>query len=197
MSKKKQKSNAKSELTVKQKKFANEYIKTGNATQSAINAGYAKKTAYRTGADNLRKPQIKAYIDKQLDKIESDKIMGAKETLQLLTSIARGEGHTKQLMKYRDQTWFEDVPPSFRDRLDAAKEILKRYPTSELEKAQIKRAQAEAVRAEAEADVAKAQAQRLHTVTDKTAQKMDQLSTEDLRKLASMVGGDDNNGDQS
>lgn len=187
----------KQKLTPKQKKFADEYIKTGNATQSAINAGYKKKSARFSGAENLTKPYIKAYIDKQLDKIESDKIMGAKEALQLLTSIARGEGHTKQLVKYRDQTWFEDVPPSFRDRLDAAKEILKRYPTSELEKAQIKRAQAEAVRAEAEANVAKAQAQRLHTVADKTAQKMDQLSTEDLRKLASMVGGDDNNGDQS
>lgn len=197
MSKKKQKNNAKSKLTTKQKKWADEYIKTGNATQSAINAGYSKKTAKQIGTENLAKPVLKAYIDKQLDKIESDKIMGAKEALQLLTTIARGEGHTKQLMKYRDQTWFEDVPPSFRDRLDAAKEILKRYPTSELERAQIKRAQAEAVRAEAEADVAKAQAQRLHTVADKTAQKMDQLSTEDLRKLASMVGGDDNNGDQS
>lgn len=191
MSKKKQKSNAKPELTVKQKKFANEYIKTGNATQSAINAGYAKKTAYRTGADNLRKPQIKAYIDKQLDKIESDKIMGAKETLQLLTSIARGEGHTKQLMKYRDQTWFEDVPPSFRDRLDAAKEILKRYPTSELEKAQIKRAQAEAVRAEAEANVAKAQAEQLHTVADKTREKMAKLTVDELRKIASLAGEKD------
>lgn len=190
MSKKKQKSNAKSELTVKQKKFANEYIKTGNATQSAINAGYAKKTAYRTGADNLRKPQIKAYIDKQLDKIESDKIMGAKEALQLLTTIARGEGHTKQLMKYRDQTWFEDVPPSFRDRLDAAKEILKRYPTSELERAQIKRAQAEAVRAEAEAEVAKAQSEQLRTVSNNTREKMAKLSVEELRSIAKMAGED-------
>lgn len=197
MSKKKQRDNVKTQLTPKQRKFADIYIKTGNATQSAIEAGYKKKNARFVGAQNLTKLNIKEYIDAGMQKLESKKIMGAKEALQLLTTIARGEGHTKQLMKYRDQTWFEDVPPSFRDRLDAAKEILKRYPTSELERAQIKRAQAEAVRAEAEADVAKAQAQRLHTVADKTAQKMDQLSTEDLRKLASMVGGDDNNGDQS
>jgi phage terminase small subunit len=36
-----------SELTLKQQKFIDYYIQTGNATQSAINAGYSKKTAYK------------------------------------------------------------------------------------------------------------------------------------------------------
>lgn len=38
-------------LTIKQKKFADEYIISGNATQSAIKAGYSEKTAGQTGAD--------------------------------------------------------------------------------------------------------------------------------------------------
>lgn len=33
------------ELTPKQKKFADNYIESGNATQSAIKANYSKKTA--------------------------------------------------------------------------------------------------------------------------------------------------------
>ncbi|MXW77963.1 MAG: terminase small subunit [Gemmatimonadetes bacterium] len=33
-----------------------------NATQAAIRSGYSPKTAYRTGADNLRKPQIAEAI---------------------------------------------------------------------------------------------------------------------------------------
>lgn len=191
MSKKRKKAN-KPKLTVKQKKFADEYIKTGNATQSAITAGYSENTAQQTGSENLLKPVIKQYIDAQMEKLESHKIMGAKEALELLTSIARGESRTKQLMKFRDSTWFEDVPPSFRDKMDAAKEILKRYPLSDMDKAQIKKAQAEAVKAEAEAQVAKAQAEQLHTVTDKVRDKMDQLSTEDLRKLAKLTGDEDN-----
>lgn len=98
-----------------------------------------------------------------------------------------------RILKYGED---KDVLQAIRIILDNG-EMLNSESSKQLEKAQIKRAQAEAVRAEAEADVAKAQAQRLHTVADKTAQKMDRLSTEDLRKLASMVGGDDNNGDQS
>ena len=48
----------KDKLTPKQKKFCDEYLKLGNATQAAKNAGYSEKTAYRTGADNLKVPHI-------------------------------------------------------------------------------------------------------------------------------------------
>ena len=51
-------------LTAKQKRFCDEYLIDLNATQAAIRAGYSEKTAYRTGADNLRKPQIEEYIAK-------------------------------------------------------------------------------------------------------------------------------------
>ncbi|WP_161935081.1 terminase small subunit, partial [Lactococcus lactis] len=36
-------------LTEKQKRFCDEYIKLGNATQAAINAGYSKRTARSQG----------------------------------------------------------------------------------------------------------------------------------------------------
>lgn len=180
----------KPKLTVKQKKFADEYIKTGNATQSAISAGYKKKAAYKTGAENLKKPQIKEYIESKMKDIEDSKIMSAKEALELLSDIAKGKTRTKQRFKFQDQTWLEDIPPSYMDMMSAAREILKRYPLSELDKAQIKKAQAEAIKAEAEAQVAKAQAQQLHTIEDKTREKMDKMSTDDLRKLARLTGDD-------
>lgn len=40
-------------LTTKQKRFADNYIKTGSATQSAIEAGYSKKTAPTIASENL------------------------------------------------------------------------------------------------------------------------------------------------
>jgi phage terminase small subunit len=74
-------------LTPRQKKFADNYIEIGNATQSAVKAGYSKKTARVI----LLKPAIKTYIDKKIKEIESHKIMDAKEAMELLTRIARGE----------------------------------------------------------------------------------------------------------
>lgn len=54
------------ELTDKQRLFCDEYLIDFNATQAAIRAGYSEKTAYRTGADNLKKPQIQTYIEKRM-----------------------------------------------------------------------------------------------------------------------------------
>lgn len=37
----------------------------GNATQAAIRAGYSPKTAYQSGAENLKKPQIAALLSEK------------------------------------------------------------------------------------------------------------------------------------
>jgi phage terminase small subunit len=45
-------------LTRKQTLFVAEYLLHFNATRAALAAGYSPRTAYRTGFENLRKPQI-------------------------------------------------------------------------------------------------------------------------------------------
>ena len=108
-------------LTLKQKKFADEYIISGNATQAAIEAGYSKKTAYQTGAENLRKPQIKSYIDERLKVIESKKTATQQEVIEYLTSVMRGEQREQTLIGMGQgfqETIYIDV--SAKDRLKAA-----------------------------------------------------------------------------
>lgn len=78
-------------LTPKQKAFADYYIETGNATESAIKAGYSKKTAYSIGEQNLKKLEVKKYIDERMKQIESDRIADAKEVMEYLTSVMRGQ----------------------------------------------------------------------------------------------------------
>ena len=78
-------------LTAKQRLFADEYIKSGNATQSAIKAGYSPKTVRSIGQENLTKPDIKSYIDAKMAEIESHKIADAKEVLQFYTRVLREE----------------------------------------------------------------------------------------------------------
>lgn len=78
-------------LTIKQQKFADEYIITGNATESAIKAGYSKKTARSIGQENLTKPDIKEYVEKRLDELASERVANQQEVLETLTRILRRE----------------------------------------------------------------------------------------------------------
>ena len=78
-------------LTLKQQRFADEYIISGNATEAAIKAGYSKKTARSIADENLTKPDIKTYIDEKLKELSDKKIADQQEVLAYLTSVLRGE----------------------------------------------------------------------------------------------------------
>lgn len=63
-------SKTKEELTGKQKRFCEEYIFDFNATRAAKTAGYSEDTAGAIGFENLRKPEIQAYIKELQDDLE-------------------------------------------------------------------------------------------------------------------------------
>lgn len=75
-------------LTDKQKKFIDEYLVDLNATQAAIRAGYKEKAAYRTGAENLRKPQIQEEIQKRMEDRQKRTEITQDMVLQELAAIA-------------------------------------------------------------------------------------------------------------
>ena len=78
-------------LNARQNSFCEFYVASGNATESAIKAGYSKKTADRIASENLRKLELKKYIDELMQKLESERIASAEEVLQNLTAMMRGE----------------------------------------------------------------------------------------------------------
>ena len=78
-------------LTEKERIFADEYIKTTNATQSAIKAGYAENSASVTGSKMLRKPKVRKYIDDVMEKRSKTTIATADEVLEYLTKVMNGE----------------------------------------------------------------------------------------------------------
>lgn len=55
-------------LNDKQRLFAREYLVDRNATEAAIRAGYSKRSAYSTGHDLLKKPEIQAIISERTEK---------------------------------------------------------------------------------------------------------------------------------
>ncbi len=80
-----------STLTEKERIFADEYIKTTNATQSAIKAGYAEKSASSKGSQLLRKVKVRKYIDDVMEKRSKNTIASADEVLEYLTKVMNGE----------------------------------------------------------------------------------------------------------
>lgn len=78
----------KGNLTKKQKMFVAEYLVDLNATQAAIRAGYSEKTAYRTGADNLKKPQIQEAIREQIEAREARTLITADRVLKEYAKLA-------------------------------------------------------------------------------------------------------------
>ncbi len=107
-------------LTQKQKIFCEEYIKTGNASDAARKAGYSPKTAPFIGAENLKKPQISAYIKSRLDEQDTALVADANEVLRFYSAVMRGE--------IRDQFGLD---PSLADRIKAADSLAKRLAAAE------------------------------------------------------------------
>lgn len=119
-------------LTEKQKIFCDEYIISLNATQAAIKAGYAEKTAYAIGAENLKKPKIQSYISERMEQKESSLIATQDEVLQYLTSVLRGESQTTDTVLVGIGDGYQEVQevekkPSEKERLKAAELLGKRY----------------------------------------------------------------------
>lgn len=114
----------KKNLTQKQQRFVDEYIISGNATQAAIKAGYSKKTAKQSGAENLAKPYLKAAIEKRNAEIQSEKTADMTEVMEYLTSVMRGE-QTESVATAKGI--YDDVEVSAKDRIKAAELIGKRH----------------------------------------------------------------------
>lgn len=117
-------------MTLKQQRFADEYIITGNATQAAIKAGYSQKYANTNASKLLQNTTIKDYIDERLAKLESEKIATQEEVLQYLTSVMRGEKTEPLLVLDGEGTQkVIEAVPNVQSRTRAAELLGKRYGT--------------------------------------------------------------------
>lgn len=113
-------------LTIKQKKFADEYIISGNASEAALKAGYKNEVS---GRENLQKPTIKEYIDERLKELEQEAIANQSEVLKFLTSIMRGEQTEQTLISDGSEQGqrITNIEVSAKDRIKAAELLGKRY----------------------------------------------------------------------
>lgn len=115
-------------LTLKQKQFADEYIRTGNAYQSAINVGYSEKYAKARSHKMLENVGINQYIDDNLEIIQKESIAEADEIMRYLTRVLRAEEKEEILVYVGDgMQEIQTIRPSAKDRIKAAELLGKRY----------------------------------------------------------------------
>ena len=121
---------------------------------------------------------IKKYIDKQITKMTSERIMGAQEILERLTLIAKAEITETVVVASADGYAEVEKPPDFKTQIQAMKELLKRYPGNDKLLEQTLR------KLTAEADIAEFKAAMIQSATDKsTEEKLDEL----LDKISEVI----------
>lgn len=118
-------------MTEKQKRFCDEYLIDCNATR-AYKAVYrsikSDVVAATNGGRLLRNAEVQKYISDQMEELHSEKTADAKEVMEYLTSVLRGESKSSVLA--RDEIGAERViekPPDEKERLKAAELLGKRY----------------------------------------------------------------------
>ncbi|WP_261698024.1 terminase small subunit [Staphylococcus equorum] len=99
-------------MNERQQRFADEYIKTGNARQSALTAGYAKQSAFKYSSGLLKNPDVQAYIQERMAEIKTNAIADQQEILEGLTRIARREepDYTVVTVEYSENGTTEKTP---------------------------------------------------------------------------------------
>lgn len=75
-------------MTRKQERFVEEYLVDLCATQAAIRAGYSPATAGAIGAENLKKPQIRARIDQAMAELSRRTGVNQERVIRELAKVA-------------------------------------------------------------------------------------------------------------
>ena len=114
-------------MTDKQQIFADEYLKDLNGTR-AYKIAYTNVKKDSVAAANatrlLRNAKVKSYIDEQLEQMHNERTADAKEILEYLTAVMRGE-ETETVATSKGL--YDGVEVSAKDRLKAAELLGKRH----------------------------------------------------------------------
>ena len=118
-------------MTEKQKIFADEYVICLNATR-AYKKAYPNvkkdEVARANGSRLLTKANVKAYIDEQLEKLQSERVADQQEVMEYLTAVMRGKKTEPLLVLDGEgkQKVIDAIPP-VQARTKAAELLGKRY----------------------------------------------------------------------
>lgn len=122
-------------MTNRQQMFADEYLIDCNATR-AYKAAYPNVKKDSVASVNasklLRNAKVKTYIDEQLEKMHDERTADAKEVMEYLTSVMRGESEAEIVVVEGIGDGASEArrmikAPDEKERLKAAELLGKRY----------------------------------------------------------------------
>lgn len=132
-------------MNERQRRFADEYIITGNVYQSAINAGYSENYARARSHELLDNVGVSEYVKKRMEELQDEKILTQKQILIMLSEIASGQAmetivvttkvaelkfdpiSKKSVKVYNEITQLVEYPTKNSDRNKALELLGKRY----------------------------------------------------------------------
>lgn len=97
-------------LTRQQRRFAEEYSVNHNATQAAIRAGYAEKTARVTGSRLMGKPEVAQLVGKLDGEKRDDLGLESREVIdEILQTFRHAVEQQPKIWKGKPVTWTDDA----------------------------------------------------------------------------------------
>lgn len=124
-------------LNVRQKAFCEFYVASGNATESAIKAGYKEQTSRITASKILTKANIQEYVKELQEKAKTSRIMTAIERREFLTEFIKN-GNEKAADRLKALDILNKMDGEYMEKIQMTGEI-KTNPFKELTVEELKR----------------------------------------------------------
>lgn len=114
-------------LSEKHRKFADEYLKCGNAYRAALNAEYSENYAKAQSHKLLENVGIKNYIEKAQKEMRKETIATGQEVLEFLTQVMKAEVQETETLIVGENEVTKNKAPRISDRLKSAEMLGKHY----------------------------------------------------------------------
>ena len=125
-------------LNARQKAFCEYYVASGNATESAINAGYKEKYAGVNADKLLKNTNIQKYIEELQEKAKGNRIMTAIERREFLTSMIK-DGSVKDTDRLKALDILNKMDGEYTQKLEVKGELKSEDPFKGLSTDELKK----------------------------------------------------------
>lgn len=125
-------------LNARQKAFCEYYVASGNATESAVKAGYSEKYAGQNSDKLLKNTNIQIYIEELNKKVKDKRIADITEVKEFWTDVLRNND-AKMQDRLKASEYIAKTNGAFLDKVEVKGEVktdnpLSGFTTEELKK---------------------------------------------------------------